>query len=146
LFWLCVWLVSGAVSLAVTVVHQHQLRREAWTEVVGQPRSGFRFDVNVRNQVQEKTAEKVLAVAPYDWRPLLSYRANLSRIGDGLLGTNAAVERLSSLQPEGFRKTFSQVTMGSQYPWIWSALVLAVYFGLSACILNFSIKSLDRLK
>ena len=36
--------------------------------------------------------------------------------------------------------------MGPQYPWYWSAAVLAGLFGLSVCILNFSIKSLDRLK
>jgi hypothetical protein len=36
--------------------------------------------------------------------------------------------------------------MGNQYPWYWSAAVLAGVFALSAGILNFSVKSLDRLK
>jgi hypothetical protein len=36
--------------------------------------------------------------------------------------------------------------MGPQYPWYWSAVVLVGLFALSACILNLSIKSLDRLK
>jgi hypothetical protein len=36
--------------------------------------------------------------------------------------------------------------MGNQYPWYWSAVVLAGLFVLSVGILNFSIKSLDRLK
>ena len=34
-----------------------------------------------------------------DWRPLISYTANLSRVGEQLLGTNAAWERLSQLSP-----------------------------------------------
>jgi hypothetical protein len=36
--------------------------------------------------------------------------------------------------------------MNPEYPWYWSAGVLAVLFGLSVCILNFRIRSLDRLK
>ena len=36
--------------------------------------------------------------------------------------------------------------LGPQYPWYWSAGVLAGLFGLSACILNFRVRSLDRLK
>ena len=33
-----------------------------------------------------------------------------------------------------------------QFPWYWSAGVLAVLLGLSACILNYQIRSLDRLR
>jgi hypothetical protein len=36
--------------------------------------------------------------------------------------------------------------MGNQYPWYWSVTVLAGLLALSVCILNFSIKSLDRLE
>ena len=33
-----------------------------------------------------------------------------------------------------------------QYPWYWSATVLTVLFGLSVCLLNYRVRSLDRLK
>ena len=36
--------------------------------------------------------------------------------------------------------------MNPEYPWYWSAAVLAVLFGLSVCILHFRVRSLDRLK
>jgi hypothetical protein len=36
--------------------------------------------------------------------------------------------------------------MGPQYPWYWSAAVLTGLGALAICILNFRIKSLDRLK
>jgi hypothetical protein len=109
-------------------------------------REGLQFNVGFRPELEERVAKKMQEGARQDWRPLLSYRANLARIGDALLGTNAAVSRLGDLQPERFRQTFLQTTMGAQYPWQWSAIVLAALFGLSACILNLAIKSLDRLK
>jgi len=33
-----------------------------------------------------------------------------------------------------------------QYPWTWSAAVLAGLWGLSLCILSLRVKSLDRLR
>ena len=54
--------------------------------------------------------------------------------------------RLSNLQPAEMRVRFLLQLMAPQYPWYWSAGVLAVLFGLSAWILNFRIRSLDRLK
>jgi hypothetical protein len=63
-----------------------------------------------------------------------------------LLGTNASWERLSQLSPAGARGPFLMQMMYTQHPWYWSAAVLAGLFAISACILNLSIKSLDRLK
>jgi hypothetical protein len=144
--WLCVWLVSGTVSVVFQIVHYHELRYLVRQEMRNERREGLQLNARYRPELEERVAAKMQEGAQQDWRPLLSYRANLARIGDALLGTNAAVSRLGDLQPERFRQTFLQTTMGTQYPWQWSAIVLAVLFGLSACILNLAIKSLDRLK
>jgi hypothetical protein len=77
---------------------------------------------------------------------MVSYTANLSRIGQQLLGTDAAWEKVGKLQSDKARSRFLLRFQGWQYPWYWSATVLAVLLGLSVCILNLSVKSLDRLK
>jgi hypothetical protein len=53
---------------------------------------------------------------------------------------------LSKLRSERERPEFLLNYQGFQYPWYWSAAVLIALAGLSICILNFAIKSLDRLK
>ncbi len=65
-----------------------------------------------------------IEAAKSDWRPLVSYTANLRRIGERLLGTNAAWERLGQLSPAGQRSHILLQMMGNQYPWYWSAAVL----------------------
>ena len=77
---------------------------------------------------------------------MVSYTANLTRVGERMLGTHAALESVSKVLPEEERSQFLVFLMGPQYPWYWSAGVLAVLFGISVCILNFRVKSLDRLK
>jgi hypothetical protein len=94
----------------------------------------------------EEYLKKEIQAAKSDWRPLVSYTSNLSRVGERLLGTNAAWERLGELAPSGPRNNFLLQMMGNQYPWYWSAAVLIALFLLSLGILNFSIKSLDRLR
>jgi hypothetical protein len=98
-----------------------------------------------------------------DWRPLCSYVANLERIADRLLDTDAAwvtmgraVERSQAVlgafgmrggprhQPANERRIADQ--MVAQYPWAWSAGVLAGLLGLSVWILTLRVKSLDRLR
>ena len=46
----------------------------------------------------------------------------------------------------GVRKRFLATWSGPQYPWYWSAGVLAGIFALSAGILSLSVRSLDRLR
>lgn len=81
-----------------------------------------------------------------DWRPLVSYTANLSRVGDALIGSDSSWRKLSMNEPEERRGQYLLEHMSAQYPWYWSAGVLIVLFGISLCILNFRVKSLDRLK
>jgi hypothetical protein len=133
LMWLGVWFVSGAVAGILVSVNHFQQAHQIQATSQGQP--------NVELVTQE------LEAAKSDWRPLVSYTENLSRIGKGLLGTDACWERIGQLRPDKQRMTLLySVTRDSLYPWYWSAAVLAVLLGLSACILNFSVKSLDRLK
>ena len=94
----------------------------------------------------EKYAAEALEDAKSNWRPLVSYTANLSRVGQKMLGADEAWQKLSQIRPPSQRSLFLLTNSGPQYPWYWSAAVLAGLFGLSACILNFAIKSLDRLK
>jgi hypothetical protein len=81
-----------------------------------------------------------------DWRPLVSYLENLRRIGRKLMGTDTAWEQVHSHLPPQQRVMFRTHYMNPEYPWHWSAAVLAVLFGLSVCILHFRVRSLDRLK
>jgi ABC-2 type transport system permease protein len=84
--------------------------------------------------------------SPANWSTLVSYTANLSRVGEKLLGADASWRKLADLQPESVRDNFLMRVLGPQYPWVWSAEVLVVLLLISACILHFRVRSLDRLK
>jgi ABC-2 type transport system permease protein len=97
-----------------------------------------------------------------DWRPLCSYVANLERLADRLLDTDAAwvtigkaVERPRAAFGAAFGPRLPQPPanerrladrMVPQYPWQWSAGVLAGLLGISTWTLTRRVKSLDRLK
>jgi ABC-2 type transport system permease protein len=131
LMWLVVWIGSSAVSGILESAHQqHRIRQ------LSQTAPGIARDELLAAQINESKS---------NWRPMVSYTANLSRIGQELLGTDAVWERLGKFAPPGRRGEYLQF-VGPQYPWYWSAAVLAGLMGLSICILNFRIKSLDRLK
>ena len=131
LFWLAVWILSSTVAAVLVTIEQEQrMRASVQDEFWGSEES-------LRTQIE---------AAKSDWRPLVSYTANLHRVGERLLQTNAAWERLGQLSPAGQRSAILVQMMGNQYPWYWSAAVLAGLFVVSACILSFSVKSLDRLK
>ena len=132
LFWIGVWILSSTVSVVLMSV-EHERRMS---------QSG----ANWQAWGNEEYLQKEIQAAKSNWRPLVSYTANLSRVGERLLGTNAAWERLGELAPPAQRSTFLLQLMGNQYPWYWSAGVLVAIFLLSLAILNFSIKSLDRLR
>ena len=104
-----------------------------------------------------------------DWRPTLSYANNLDRIGDWLLDTDAAWVQLGGTlarpqqmpgvgpmakgrntpggppgAPVNERVLADRIVW--QFPWYWSAGVLAGLCLLSAFVLSRRVKSLDRLK
>ena len=131
LFWLAVWILSSTVSAVLVTIEQEQRMRASV--------QGDFWD-------SEEFLRAEIEAAKSDWRPVVSYTANLHRVGERLLGTNAAWERLVQLSPAGQRSQILVRMMGNQYPWYWSAGALAGLFVLSACVLSFSVKSLDRLK
>ena len=95
---------------------------------------------------EEEIHKEGLRAAQTNWRWLVSYNANLARIGQQLLDYNAIQKKLSLLQREERQDEYLLRKVDQQYPWYWSAGVLAALFGLSVCILNYRVKSLDRLK
>jgi ABC-type transport system involved in multi-copper enzyme maturation permease subunit len=116
-----------------------------------------------RDRQNEMYAES----ARTNWRLLPSFTANLDRLGQGLLDTDAAwvqigraveqgrqaVEQPMRLfgkkgparqQPINERRLADQFV--PQYPWWWSGAILAGLMGISAWILSRRVKSLDRLR
>jgi ABC-2 type transport system permease protein len=156
LFWLCLWLISGTASAILEGLHQWQqsesFRQQAAVERVPAPKDRAerirqqKTRRTERQAIRDKIEELQLESSKTDWRPLLSYTANLSRIGRQLLGTDECVRKLGDLQPAEMRTQFLATWSGPQHPWSWSAGVLVGLFGLSASILSFSVRSLDRLR
>jgi ABC-2 type transport system permease protein len=132
LFWMGIWILTSIVSAILMSVEQEQRFHQT------QMRSFYRSSDEYFNSE--------IDAAKSDWRPLISYMSNLRRIGEHLLGTNAAWESLAELSPRGQRGRILIQIMSNRYPWYWSAGVLIGVLALSAIILHFSIKSLDRLK
>jgi ABC-2 type transport system permease protein len=112
-------------------------------------------------RIQQRAREIRAEDARHDWRPLCSYVANLRCLGDRLLNTDQAwveVGRAAEVPRQMARPFFGRGAMGPpderrlanwwvlQYPWTWSAGVLAGLFGFSIWILSTRVKSLDRLK
>lgn len=161
LFWLAVWFVSGIVGSILDNVAREQRMHERYARAMqaeaalqAQPPPKTPEEARRAQQARQAAFRKVwenmakdeLEAAKTDWRPMVSYTANLARVGEHMLGTNAALEKISKILPESEKTRFLQQYSGPQYPWYWSAGLLAIFFGISACILNFRVKSLDRLK
>jgi ABC-2 type transport system permease protein len=105
-----------------------------------------RLAADAHQKALEDTQSEEVRANKTNWRWLVSYVDNLTRVGRHLLGTQACWEKLSELRSSSDRESFMQEHAGPRYPWYWSAAVLAGIFGLSVCILNFRVKSLDRLR
>jgi len=132
LFWMGIWILTSTVSFVLMKIEQEQRFHHA--------------GIRGRFRMSEEFLNAEIAAAKTDWRPLISYTANLQRVGEQMLHTNAAWEKLSQLSPSGKRNQILLQLVGNQYPWYWSAAVLAALFALSVIVLNLSIKPLDRLK
>jgi ABC-2 type transport system permease protein len=168
LFWLVLWVVSGLFSTVLQYSDQLQRRQERWRhqaadQAAEQPirqfarRAGGRMPGRVlRGPALPARPTGPVGGGPFadeieasktNWRPLVSYTANLSRIGNQLLGTDDCRRKLAELIDRPWeRNRYLAQSLGPQYPWYWSAAVLAGLFGISACILSLSIRSLDRLR
>jgi ABC-2 type transport system permease protein len=158
LFWLGIWIVSGIVAMVLQSTDQVQRRQASFRRAMAQqsasptpqtlprPRRPLRGRANMQRWSNVKFESEEIEAAKTNWRPLVSYTANLSRLGHQLLGTDACLRTLSELEPAFGRERYLLRWMGPQYPWTWSAGVLAGLFGLSVCILSFAVRSLDRLR
>lgn len=138
-----------------------------------QARAGNRWYqawIRAEGEAAEKAQKEQNNAMRGDWRPLCSYVANLERMGDLLLDTDSAwvsigraIERSRraaferGFRPGPFRRGPQPALpagderqladqMVPQYPWWWSAGVLAALVGLSTWILTRRVKSLDRLR
>jgi hypothetical protein len=102
----------------------------------------------VQDQAEQMAwLEEEVAAARKDWYPLVSYTANLNRVGKVFLDTDSAWKKLAEFQQAGpMRENFLLEWLGYQYPWYWSGGILAGLMGISVCILNFRVRSLDRLR
>jgi ABC-2 type transport system permease protein len=157
LFWAGVWLVTSITGSVLEQASRQERMHAKYQKTMQEERANFKQNqkmtteqaqrqhqaiVNAHLEIQREEFEQ----AKSDWRPLLSYTANLTRIGDTLLRKESCWEKLSLLVPEDQRGAYMLQNMEMLYPWQWSAIVLIVLFGISICILNFRVKSLDRLR
>ncbi|HEY7426839.1 MAG TPA: hypothetical protein VH682_21565 [Gemmataceae bacterium] len=127
---------------------------------------------NAYSEAQMRSWQKAeqAAASRGDWRPMCSYVANLERMSDVLLDTDGAWVTVGRSVERARQTTFARGfgvgphgrgaprelparnerqfadRLVPQYPWWWSAGVLAALLGLSTWILTRRVKSLDRLK
>jgi ABC-2 type transport system permease protein len=157
LFWIGVWFITSLVGSYLEGANRRQHMQQRYQKIheaqQAQAQSGqplTREEQHRQREAQAKAWNEVmrqdLEDAKSDWRPLVSYTGNLARVGQAMLGSDSAWRGLSMAQPEEIRDLFLATYMGPQFPWRWSAAVLIVLFGISVWILNFRVKSLDRLK
>lgn len=147
LFWIGLWLMSSISATVLESIHREEEFRTYVRANTGLPQSmNFSEQRKFWRRHREQMDAWQLEMSRSDWRPLVSYTENISRVGRSLLGVDAAWERISELLPEENRTHFLLDYSGPGYPAYWSGLVLMGIFGLSAWVLNSSVKSLDRLK
>ncbi len=150
LFWIGFLLLTSMTSFILNQIDHEQRMREVYMAAAREAQSARNArggrPVVPRFAGAEEFARSEIENSKTNWRPLISYTGNLARIGQKMVGADAAWLKVSEIQPAGLRETMQMNYMGPQYPWYWSAGVLAGLFGLSVCILSFRIKSLDRLR
>jgi ABC-2 type transport system permease protein len=175
--WFGIWVIGGSVADTLGAIQMFSLldqtARASQSEPVPPIKEGKLAPAELqaerahREQAQqqqfarrqEKMQQVYAEAARTNWRPLFSFRLNLQRIGEGLLGSDAAWvdfwRALSASQrmagaaggaQQPVNERFLADSQVPQYPWIWSAGVLAAICALSVWTLTFRVKTLDRLK
>ncbi len=171
--WFGLWVISSAVAAVLggiqqktlyqTIGREEMVRAKVISPDSQPPDPRYFISGELGQRVRGRVA--LAEAAPTNWRPLFSYTANLQRLGEALLNTDAAwVEVGSAIEvPRAALKPLlgkGEPAAGSasinnrrladqlvpQYPWIWSAGVLAGLFGLSLWTLSTRVKTLDRLR
>jgi ABC-2 type transport system permease protein len=161
LFWVALWFVTAIVANILNEVNSQQrgfaqrqmqaavnpFQQEFGKKMTPEQQAALqRAMMEWAKKMRDDSEAEELHAAQTNWRPLVSYTGNLSRIREQLLGTDTVWEELSKLEPAEARHSFLMRNLGPQYPWHWSAGILAALFGLSTWILHFRVRSLDRLR
>ncbi len=144
LFWIGIWIISGAVGGILGAMHEESAEHA----VVRAEMQGKQRDRNQAEwlRVREKAIDARREAARVNWRPLFSYTDNLHRIRAWLFDTHNSFEQLGRVGNNALNARDFADAMVPQFPWYWSAGVLAGLFGISVWILTTRVKSLDRLK
>ena len=176
-FWGGMWLLTYSVSGMLENIHQGSLRRNDWElqsrmgsmhyrlknmQMLGPEKRREDIIVGLQTEMEKlqeeikKRQEDAEAALRSDWRPIISYTANLQRLGFALIGSQEAWTKLDKLMEpvpnnrDPFAFTYNRPRLAPrwvpQYPWYWSALILLALGGLSSWILNKRVTSLDRLR
>jgi len=159
LFWLGIWFLSSVLSTVLEKVEFEQRQHAAFQRsaralrdpefsqrpIAEQFAERRRMQLEAQRQREALLREQARA-AERDWRPVVSYAGNLTRIGGYMTGSYRSWETFARLMPENRRDDFLRTFAGARFPWYWSGGVLLGLCGLSICILNFRVKSLDRLR
>ena len=124
LIWIGLWFVTNVTAAKLNTAYLMEQSE------FGQGRSGF---------VEARLSET-------NWRPIVSYTTDLARVGQQLLGTDTCWRKLADRQSPAGHDMFLMMFLGPQYPWYWSAAVLAGLLLVSAWILHTRVRSMDRLK
>jgi ABC-2 type transport system permease protein len=166
--WAGLWIISTMVSSMLENVQRatllHAIAREELGSASFNPHQRHRqiYAGGRWQTVQQRLERAEAQAAPTNWRPLCSYTNNLQRLGEALFGTDAAWVTMgravaaprAALQPflggPGNRSASDDRGLADrlvlQYPWTWSAGVLAALLGVSLWTLSIRVKSLDRLR
>jgi hypothetical protein len=145
---------AGAPDTKQTEQTKEEHARERW----------MRAWVAEMNELRARAEDARAARGYTDWRPALSFANNLDRLGDYLLDADSAwvvlgrtierprqvLEVAKGRNPPAQSGPLNERRLADQrvwqFPWYWSAGVLAGVCLLSALVLSRRVKSLDRLK
>jgi ABC-2 type transport system permease protein len=146
LFWVGIWIISGVVGGILGTMHEESARHDVFmAEMQMQGRKRDRDQADWM-RIREKAAEARTEAARSNWRPLFSYTDNLHRIRAFLFDTHSSFVQVAGVGNRALEAREFADAMVPQYPWYWSAGVLAGLFGISVWILTTRVKSLDRLR
>ncbi len=106
LFWLAVLMVSGIVATILDAVDHQQRARKFYSN-----NGASRLDRSAEELLTEE-----MEASKTNWRPLVSYTANLSRVGQYLLGTDSCWERISQSCACANVCVFYQTSWGRNFP------------------------------
>jgi len=159
--WIGLWLIGAAAASILGEIQADLLRGDIIREemkasaaAASQPTRGPNWGHLDWRRVEQRLEKALAERARTNWRPLFSYPDNLRRLGESILNVDAAWVQIGhasastpmSFGPDPIDERFLADQYAPQYPWTWSAGVLAGLLGISLWTLSMRVKSLDRLR